>query len=108
MVRMIDMKTLRMKNQARHGDILLESSDENVSDATDDGIIVAEGESTGHKHALKGKAKVVKKNGKKFVKVSGKAKIVHDEHKEITLKKGTYLVKHQREYNPKENRRIRD
>lgn len=66
-------------------------------------FVLALGEHTGHKHVLladlKEKFKVAKnKEGGVCIVVTRPAKIRHEEHKEITLKPGTYLMKNEREY----------
>lgn len=62
--------------------------------------VVAEGETTGHKHKLQGNAQLYQLGNEKYVSVTGRAKLVHDEHKPIVLEEGAYVVIQEREYDP--------
>lgn len=75
-------------------------------------IVVAEGESTGHAHA-------VATPGVKFIEVvrlfqehylvsSHPFKVVHEEHDTVALPAGTFKVIRQREHTPQGNRQVRD
>ena len=75
--------------------------------------ILAWGEATGHSHRIAdGKTAEVYEadaNGVGFLRVTADAALlVHDEHKAITLPRGTYRFWQQREYYPKEIRIVRD
>jgi len=86
-------------NIARQGDITVRkvlSIPEGLQ--VDKTNILVLGESTGHAHRLE-KGKVYRsKTGEIYLDVKGKTKIVHEEHKPITLEKGKYMVGRQREY----------
>lgn len=74
-------------------------------------IILAHGESTGHKHAIyDGNALLVKdKNSDKFfLMVLKNCELKHEEHDTIKLPTGNYEVIRQREYSPTEIRRVAD
>lgn len=63
--------------------------------------ILALGEATGHKHQLIGNGQISgKQSGIQYVEIVEPSKIVHEEHKEISLDKGSYVIIHQREYDP--------
>lgn len=73
---------------------------------TGKGIILAEGEATGHHHAVKERgARLYQLNGRRYLRVPGTgAALVHEEHDAIPLAPGAYEVKRQREYTPPEPR----
>ena len=70
------------------------------------GLVLAEGEATGHAHVVRGRARLVRATrhhqhpGETYLVVSGPAVVVHDEHDRIDLARGTYEVRRQREYAP--------
>ncbi|MCW0220595.1 MAG: hypothetical protein OJI67_19870 [Prosthecobacter sp.] len=74
--------------------------------------VLAEGEVTGHAHRLKtgAQAQVLGNNvGDLFLDVTGPdATIMHEEHGPVTMPRGNYIVRIQREYHPKEIRRVID
>jgi hypothetical protein len=92
----------------RQGDVLLIPVDR----IPDDGfvvelgsrIVLAEGEATGHAHAVLGDGvELVETDDEtRYVEVVGPtpAKLVHEEHATISLKPGAYEVRRQREYVP--------
>lgn len=101
------------------GDLLIER----VADADPSGVIVtpdatgatvlAEGELTGHRHAIYDRVAMFRDDALAreiptglyigHVKVAdGSAVIVHQEHAPITLEEGTYRVRRQRELEPRD------
>ena len=61
--------------------------------------VLAEGETTGHKHELCGDVHILEGDkGQKFVIVIEAAALRHDEHKMITVAPGWYQVLQEREY----------
>jgi hypothetical protein len=95
------MKEFKMKNQARHGDILIQKIEvlpEGATQKEEKKIVLAEGTSTGHKHLLSGDVKSYEKDGKTFFAVGKKAKLTHEEHATIVFSKGIYQVHRQVEY----------
>lgn len=72
--------------------------------------VLAEGESTGHSHAiLEPDVEMYQgEDGNLYVHVPTAATVVHEEHGPIGLDKGDYRVTIQREYHPAEIRRVRD
>ena len=77
------------------------------------GYVFAEGETTGHYHAVKDTAavKVYEENGVKYVRVLKDFAIVeHQEHGAVTLPKGDFKIGIVKEYDPfeKDIRRVQD
>ena len=79
-------------------------------------IILAYGEVTGHAHAiLDPDVDLYEETSETadavdlFLRVGrGGAVLVHEEHGPISLPKGDYAIRHQREYHPEEIRRVAD
>jgi hypothetical protein len=96
----------------RHGDVLIVKVDSIPAEAERlPGNILAKGEATGHAHRVVGRGKVgIWRQGTlNFLRVDeAPADVVHEEHKTITLEPGTYRFWMQREYSPKEIRRVID
>jgi hypothetical protein len=98
-----------MQEFYRQGDILIVKVSQlapGVKKASDK--IIALGETTGHKHQISGSATVFDPpafSGEgllKFIEVPESAELIHDEHGTITLSKGIYECRRQREYDEKE------
>jgi len=73
--------------------------------------VLAEGEVTGHSHALADPAsgQVFAVRGELYLEVIADcATIVHEEHGAVTLPRGGYAIRIQREYSPKEIRQVVD
>ena len=73
--------------------------------------VLAEGEITGHAHRLQdpASAQVFSVGNELFLEVLvDTATIVHEEHGPVTLPRGGYAVRIQREYSPQEIRRVVD
>ena len=95
--------------KARHGDVLITEVDI-VKGKKLDHLILAEGESTGHKHQItEGEAELYEHEGTLFLRVlSEEAVLTHEEHKAIQIPKGDYIIMTQREYEPNGWRRVAD
>jgi hypothetical protein len=87
--------------------------------AAGEGYVLAEGEATGHMHAIRNHVAFFRDDGLArdipgnlyigHVRVAGEtARIEHDEHNAITLGPGTYRVRRQRELDPSEVRVVSD
>ncbi len=64
-------------------------------------FILAEGEVTGHAHAVvDDELEVYEKDGILYIKASRPFTVVHEEHKPITIEAGIWEVDRQREYDP--------
>lgn len=90
----------------RHGDLAFTEERINTDGLTKvgtDKYVLAEGETTGHKHVItaeKGTVDIYKDSNNELVLViDGKAIVTHEEHKPIEFYSGTYRMKHQQEYN---------
>lgn len=76
-------------------------------------IILAHGEATGHKHAIKiknGNVVLLKSanDSRFFLIITKESELVHEEHSKITLPIGNYEVVRQREYTPESIRWVAD
>ena len=93
----------------RQGDLLIVKVSKIPTDAIkQNNRVLAEGEATGHMHALDS-GTVYEKNGVLYFRVSdGITKLNHPEHKTIEFEPGEYKVIRQREYEPKGWRRVED
>jgi hypothetical protein len=100
--------------QYRQGDVLVESvatvPPGAVAVARKDGrLVLAEGESTGHAHAIASRrAQMLERAGVLYLVLLARARLLHEEHGPITLPPGTYRVIRQREYHPEEIRLVAD
>jgi hypothetical protein len=97
----------------RHGDVIIAPVDripDNVMRRHSS--VLARGEATGHSHRAADAASVELYDGGEvgvgYMRVPDRATLIHDEHKPIDLPAGNYRFWHQREYTPKEIRRIID
>lgn len=79
-------------------------------------IVLAEGEVTGHAHAIVlehvptgATAMMLVDAEREFVRIEGdEVAVEHEEHGTVTLPPGDYEITHQREYTPAEVRRVAD
>lgn len=99
--------------QYRHGDIFLIEIEDIPNDAVaTSNRVLAEGETTGHKHQLVGgNVTTFMNNGQSVaIEVLDLTNLVHEEHKSITIPKGIYEVRRERDYNPYDttSRTVRD
>jgi hypothetical protein len=94
-----------MKILKRQGDILLEKIDELPDEGATpflrrkvvtDGVI-ARGEATGHAHVLRG-ATLFSQGGFLYAVAEAEGAVVHDEHEDLELEPGVWLVRNQTEY----------
>lgn len=107
------------------GDLLIEQvadvrpSGTVITPALDGAVVLAEGEATGHRHAIFEGVVMFRDDGLArdippglyvgHVRVDEpQARLVHDEHAPITLPRGTYRVRRQRELEPQDARIIVD
>ena len=90
--------------------------EENVEGAA---LVLAEGEETGHRHAVCERVTMFRNDrlardipaGLYIVHLqvaSAHARVTHDEHAPITLPRGTYRVRRQREFRPRDARVLPD
>jgi hypothetical protein len=105
-----------MTTQYRQGDVLLLKTRNVELDAAktvprDHGrIILAEGEATGHAHAIDSpEAELLEvEEGERYLRVDTACDLVHEEHAAIVLDPGLYRVIRQREYGPGVAEYVRD
>ena len=96
-------------HQFRQGDVLLLSTNK-IGGIKLSHLIVVEGEVTGHKHQVtEGQAELYEKDGILFLKVlSEVAMLTHEEHQPIQIPQGSWMVRIQREYEPRRWRYVED
>ena len=96
----------------RHGDVLLGEAETIPKNAKRrQSAVLAWGEFTGHSHRFADPltVEVWELGAQLFVRVvADEATLIHEEHKPITLPRGTYRVWGQREYSPQAIRRVVD
>lgn len=72
-------------------------------------IVLAEGEMTGHAHAVADTDCVLYEvEGSMYIRVNNQTQVLHEEHAPIDLIPGDYQIIRQREYRPLENIRVAD
>lgn len=93
----------------RQGDVILlpveQIEGQNLSHLT-----LAEGEVTGHKHRIsEGQAQLYEKEGILYLRVlSDTATLSHEEHHALQIPQGSWMVRIQREYEPRGWRYVAD
>lgn len=98
----------------RQGDVLIQRIETIPSglkqQPSNEPIILAHGEVTGHHHLVADPADWWKTadEGEQFISVTTPARVTHQEHATIMLPPGNYRVVRQREYSPEEVRRVQD
>ncbi|HEY9295792.1 MAG TPA: hypothetical protein VIQ31_05365 [Phormidium sp.] len=73
-------------------------------------LTLAEGEVTGHSHRIsEGEAELYERNGTLYLKVfSPTALLTHEEHNQIAIPQGDWMIRIQREYEPQGWRYVAD
>lgn len=106
------MKTWKLGSVARQGDVAIRRiANLPQNTAKRESGILAFGEVTGHCHKLDNLevAEVLEVGTDMYLRVSEDGvRIVHDEHREISLPAGNYEVTIQREYSPQAIRNVQD
>lgn len=100
-----------MNKTIRQGDILLRQVDRIKGKKIGTGRrILAYGEKTGHNHTMIGDVNYYDNgNGSVLCQVFGQAELTHQEHHNIQIPKGDYIVIRQREFDLVEGiRRVQD
>src|ERR1051326_1031563 len=101
---------------ARQGDVLIIEHDAGIPaeclalDRDRDGIVVADGEATGHRHRIASRDTTLYEHpsGERFLRVRTSTAMLHEEHDPIPVPPGTYRVVRQREYHPTQFRPVAD
>lgn len=95
--------------QVRQGDVLLVPVDPEAAGSarplprTGGRVVLAEGEATGHAHAIRGAgATLLADDEQRFLRVTAPVTLDHEEHAPVPVGPGTYRVVIQREYVPPE------
>jgi hypothetical protein len=97
---------LRPPAQVRQGDVLLVPTEEIPEEASvvprDGGrVVLAYGEATGHAHAFSTAVATQLRHGdRRYLRLTGRATLEHEEHAPIDVAPGSYEVVIQREYVP--------
>ncbi len=105
---MTRLDPLAAPTQVRQGDVLLVPIDEIPEAARPlrrigGRVVLAEGEVTGHAHAIRSTAATLLEAGEdRFLQVGSGVTLDHEEHAQIDVAPGTYRVVIQREYVPPE------
>ena len=94
----------------RQGDLLflLQETRPAVALVERPGLVIVEGEATGHAHRLTAGVILEAPNGSLFLDLAEATRVVHDEHDALTLGPGLWLVVRQREYTPEAIRTVLD
>jgi len=87
-----------MNEWIRHGDVILQQVEKTRGTTTNkQNIILAWGETTGHKHTLTGQILESQLEDQRFVELKQEGTLTHEEHETLTVPKGKYQVFVQRE-----------
>jgi len=109
-----------MRQLLRQGDVLLMPVEDTAllyatsAKSPKGGIVVAQGEATGHHHRIRSRhARLYRRGQDRFIKVHNCAvkerpRLTHEEHDPVTLEPGVYQVVLQREYTPSAPVRVYD
>jgi hypothetical protein len=106
-----------MKNIYRHGDISLHPTKEVKGERVkhNGAFVLAEGETTGHKHVLRvpnvDDMEIFKTpEGGYYMRLKSEGTITHEEHRKVVVAPGTYKMVNEREYDwfGKATRKVQD
>ncbi|AFZ36089.1 hypothetical protein Sta7437_2557 [Stanieria cyanosphaera PCC 7437] len=97
------------KKPIRQGDVILIPTEQTEGQLLTH-LTLAEGEVTGHKHRIsEGQAELYQTNDTLYLKIlSQTATLSHEEHQTISIPGGNWMVKIQREYEPRGWRYVAD
>lgn len=93
----------------RQGDVILIPT-QSIEGKQLSHLTLAEGEVTGHRHRIsEGEAELFERDGTLYLKVlSPTALLIHEEHKQIAIPQGNWMIRIQREYEPRGWRYVAD
>ena len=99
--------------QYRQGDVLVDKTAipaEAVVVECRERIVLAEGEATGHAHAVLDcdRADLLEADGVRYLRVKSPVDLVHEEHGTITIEPGEYVIRRQVEQWMDEVRQVAD
>lgn len=90
-----------MNNIYRHGDLFFRpvKNIEGVEVEHRGSFVLAEGETTGHKHVITAERMEIVQapNGRCYLELGSEARVSHEEHKTIVIPPGKYEVGHEQE-----------
>lgn len=94
-----------LRVQLRQGDVLLAAVESIPPDSSPEPragrIVLAEGEATGHAHAIEeADARTFTHGSQRFLLVRSRAQLIHEEHAPIEVPAGNWRIVIQREYQP--------
>ncbi len=94
----------------RHGDLIITPTLNSIVVPKLDHLVLAEGEKTGHKHQIiSGRAELFRIYDLLYLKVlSATAILSHEEHDPLSLPRGNWEIRIQREYTPPDYRYLID
>ncbi|MDE1833839.1 MAG: hypothetical protein KGH64_00720 [Candidatus Micrarchaeota archaeon] len=92
----------------RQGDCLLIEVEKLPDQLKQKDNILLLGEATGHHHKIENGIVYADANGMQYVQVQKEATLTHQEHEWLTLPKGNYQMRRQREYSPLADRQVQD
>lgn len=95
----------------QQGDVIIESAVIPAGAKETKRKVLAEGEVTGHAHRVTGDARLFELGDRLLMRIGqGNAKVIHEEHKEITIPPGDYEVRKVIEYDhfAEEAREVQD
>jgi hypothetical protein len=99
----------------RQGDIFIFAVDEEITgqaiEREQGRVVLAHGEATGHAHAFTDPSVgffSIPESEDRHLRLVKPTTLLHEEHGPITIPPGTYRVRRQREYSPKEIRTVVD
>lgn len=115
-------KTKKKPLMYRQGDVLIVAVDAIPNNATevprtDRGVVLAEGEVTGHAHRIPSRSAMLYRteNDARYLRVEGTSggkreavSLQHEEHSPVTLPPGNYRISLHREYQPDAIRVVAD
>lgn len=84
----------------RHGDVLLVPARRQKNATAKPGLILAEGEATGHAHRIEGDASLIESGGTTYLDARRTVALLHEEHARVEIAPGIYEIVHQHEFAP--------
>lgn len=98
------MKKANKIKYYQQGDVILIKTDKGVSGDKIPGVVVQEGEHTGHAHRFNGQEDVAQLFGsggtREYLALNDTATLYHEEHLPVTIEKGDYEIRIVRQKDP--------
>jgi len=106
---------MKIGDFVQQGDVLIKKSNGNLLSMgkvakKEKGFVLAEGEATGHAHRVEDDIELFEENGVLYICSKEEFTVTHEEHKPITVEKGTYEIGIVQEYDhfAEESRAVQD